>query len=235
MAASKKAYVPGRTALGEVHGQVRIAQQGLGVRAVLRVYRDADARRDHQRIHRELHRLAQRADQPLGHGAGVRGAAQVRQQHHELIAAEAGDIPGPRAIGGARRGGLAAVAQRAAQAVGDHAQQLVADRVAERVVDALEVVEIEIQHRQHALVVLGGLEGAHQTVARLLAIRQAGERIEVGQAHDAPLGAPLAAQARWSSGGFRADGTASAGTTACPRAAPGRRSRRDRRPSRPCR
>ena len=39
------------------------------------------------------------------------------------------------------------LAQRRAQPLGDAAQQLVADAVAERVVDRLEIVEAEHQHR----------------------------------------------------------------------------------------
>ena len=42
------------------------------------------------------------------------------------------------------------VAHAVAQPLGHHLEQLVADRMAERVVDALEVVEIEIEHRQAA-------------------------------------------------------------------------------------
>ena len=40
------------------------------------------------------------------------------------------------------------VTQAAAQPLGDHADQLVADRVAERVVDVLEVIEIDIEDRR---------------------------------------------------------------------------------------
>ena len=85
-------------------------------------------------------------------------------------------------------------AQRVPQSSGDQTQQLVADRMAERVVDSLEVVEIEIQHREHPLELLGRHQRARQAVAGLLTVRQAGESVEVGELHDAVLGAPFARQ-----------------------------------------
>src|SRR6202011_1458321 len=51
------------SALGEVHGQVGVAQQGLGVGTVLRIERDSDARRDDQGVRGKLDRFAQREDQ----------------------------------------------------------------------------------------------------------------------------------------------------------------------------
>ena len=56
----------------------------------------------------------------------------LRREHAELVAALADD----RVL----------VAHGRAQRVGDLAQQLVADRVAERVVDGLEAVEVEHEH-----------------------------------------------------------------------------------------
>jgi len=62
----------------------------------------------------------------------------------------------------------------------------------ERVVDPLEVVKIQIQHREGAIIFLRRLQRAHQPVMRLLAIGQTGQRIEVCEPDDASLGAPLA-------------------------------------------
>ena len=70
-----------------------------------------------------------------GHGRAVTVA--IVEHHHELVAA----VP-------ARRCPLAAAA---AQASGDLDQQLVADRMAERVVDVLEVVDVEEQERHLAI------------------------------------------------------------------------------------
>ena len=79
--------------------------------------------------------------------------------HHddELVAAEAGEH--------------VVVAQRRAQATGDRLQQLVADLVAEAVVDRLEVVEVDEQHGD--LAELGGREPVVEDVHQVRAVRQA--------------------------------------------------------------
>ena len=64
------------------------------------------------------------------------------------------------------------LAQRRAQPLGHRAQQLVARAVAERVVDGLEIVEAEHQHRD----LLGAAAAMHQHVVHLLA-----QQIAVGQ------------------------------------------------------
>ena len=63
----------------------------------------------------------------------VLGVRDALDQHGELVAAQA-------------RGGVRP-AQALVEARGGQAQQLVADLVAERVVDGLEVVEVDEQHR----------------------------------------------------------------------------------------
>ena len=60
------------------------------------------------------------------------------EQHHELVAAQAGDD--------------VALAQATGEARRDFLQQLVARLVAERVVDQLEAVEVDEQHRELTLV-----------------------------------------------------------------------------------
>ena len=76
----------------------------------------------------------------LQHALGDRDrvllVGDVLAQDRELVAAEAGDGLVP--------------AQRVAQALGDRDDQLVAGRVAEAVVDDLEAVEVEEQHRDVA-------------------------------------------------------------------------------------
>ena len=72
---------------------------------------------------------AQARDDALGQRAGLLGVAQGVLQHHELVAAEAGDDVG--------------AAHGRAQPVGDRAQQLVAAGMAQRVVDLLELVEVD--------------------------------------------------------------------------------------------
>ena len=79
----------------------------------------------------------QRIDQALGDPARGREIGRARQQHRELVAAQP-------------RHGVD-LAQRPLQPRTDLGQQQVADVMAERVVDVLEAVEVEQQHRhRHA-------------------------------------------------------------------------------------
>ena len=98
----------------------------------------------------------------------------------ELVAAEAAD--------------LAVVAHHRLQPVGDLAQQRVADRMAERVVDVLEAVEVD-QEQPAALAAMGRV--AQRLVERLAHHRpvgQAGQRIEAGEPRDFLLGPALLGQ-----------------------------------------
>ena len=97
--------------------------------------------------------------------ADVRGPGQHRL---ELVAAEPAD--------------LAVVAHHRLQPLGDLAQQRIADRVAERVVDVLEPIEIDHEQRA-ALLPVGRV--AQRLVERLShhrPIGQAGQRVEPRQA-----------------------------------------------------
>ena len=71
-----------------------------------------------------------------------------------------------------------------AQARPDFAQQQVADLVAERVVDVLEVVEVHQQHGDRPGRGRGG-ERRLQPRGEHRAIGQAGERVAIGEVHDA--------------------------------------------------
>ena len=83
---------------------------------------------------------ADRERDPVGEQLGV-VAARLRQDHRELVAADAaGDV---------------GRAHDAAHAVGDLGEHGVAAEVADPVVDPLEVVEVEHDHRDVALVAAG--------------------------------------------------------------------------------
>ena len=99
------------------------------------------------------------APQALGHGQRV-ALADPAQHQRELLAAEA-----DRRVVLARAG---------AQEVGEAAQDDVAGRVAERVVDALEVVEVADDERQRAA-------PAVEPVLEAAAVAQAGQRVELGE------------------------------------------------------
>ena len=106
----------------------------------------------------------ERVEDALGdHLGGRLGVGAVLQAHGELVAAEAGDH-----VAGAHAG---------AQALRDRDQQLVPDGVAERVVDRLEVVDVDEQHRQ--LRARAGERVAHAGDEQR-AVRQVGQRVVEG-------------------------------------------------------
>src|SRR3954471_11867769 len=81
------------------------------------------------------------------------------------------------------------VAQHRSQSLADAAQELVADAMAERIVDRLEMVEAEYEHRH----LLGVTAGAQQDVVHLLAqqiaVRQPGQAVMLGHESQPRLGA----------------------------------------------
>ena len=125
--------------LGPVHRDVGVAQQLLGGDPLAR--RDPDARRHASResacAAAERERLLERFEQALGDQLGAAGQRELLGDHDELIAAEP-----PERVG---------VAHDAVERSRDRLQQLVADAVPERVVDALEVVEVDEQRRDRRL------------------------------------------------------------------------------------
>jgi len=165
--------------LGAVHGGVGLAQQVFHALATLGEQRDANAARGAVEVGGNgVRRLQHRADL-LGHQQGrapgrFHVGGHVVHQHHELVAAQPGH-------GVAR-------AQLLCEALGHLHQQRIAHGVPARVVDLLEVVEVDIEHRPH----LGGIEGAVQGVFHAVEqhapVGQAGEAVEVRQLVRARLG-----------------------------------------------
>ena len=91
----------------------------------------------------------------------------ARRDHRELIAAEARD--------------QVVAAQGPAQALGDAANQLVADRVTEGVVDVLEVVEIDVEHRRGAASLPRLGDDRFEPLTEEDAIGQSAQRIVQGE------------------------------------------------------
>ena len=155
--------VPAAALLGGVHRDVGALDQRLHARAVRGVAGHADARVDLEREALDRERLAQAGEQLARDDVGVAGAAQLRQQHAELVAAEAGD----RVV----------LAERLLEAVRDLLQQAVARVVAERVVDLLEVVEVDQHHGRGDVRAAPGGDRLLDAVAEERAVGQAGERV----------------------------------------------------------
>ena len=160
--------------LGAVEGEVGVLEQRVRVLPVLREQGDADAGGDMHLVAVELERGGERAQDLGRQGRGVGGLRELGLHQRELVAAE----PGQGVAG----------ADRARDPAGHRAQQLVADRMAERVVDLLEAVEIEEEDRGHATFAAGMGQGLAEPVEQQGAVRQAGQRVVQGQPPDARLG-----------------------------------------------
>ena len=94
----------------------------------------------------------------LGHGSG--------HQHGELVAADPERAVGP--------------AQRAPQQLGDLGQGLVADGVAGRVVDELEVVEVDQDERDQVTVAPDGVQLAIELLLERPVVAEPRERVDEG-------------------------------------------------------
>ncbi|MNN23892.1 hypothetical protein D3C81_1373030 [compost metagenome] len=112
-----------------------------------------------------LERRGETVEKFGGDVVGIAGLLQARQQDNEFVTPQA-------------RHGID-VTQLLLEAHGNALEQQVADRVAEAVVDVLEAVEVEEQHRALAAVFLLAVERRQQAAFEQRAVRQAGQRVVV--------------------------------------------------------
>ena len=127
--------VAGATAhLCPVHRRVRVPQHVLGALVARARQRDADADAGEHLGPPHLQRGGHLLVNSLGHARGVRLGADVVEQDGELVTAE----PRERIAG----------ANAALEPARRRAQDLVTDRVPEAVIDRLETIEIEVEHRE---------------------------------------------------------------------------------------
>ena len=111
----------------------------------------------------EHDRLLQRGDDALGDLVGNVGVVEILDEHGKLVASEA------------RRG--IALSQTRRESFADDAQQVVAREVAEAVVDGLEVVEVDEQHRELAALAFQPRRRVVDPVAEERLVGQSGQRI----------------------------------------------------------
>ncbi len=150
--------------LGPVHRDVRVAQEFLGHGVISRG--DPDARGHAHAglfVRAELEWLLERVEHALGDELGPCRQREALGDHDELVPAQA-----PQRIG---------AAYGAVEPCGDRSQQFVADAVAERVVDGLEVVEIDEQRRHRRLGATRAREHLLDTIQDQCAVRQPGQRV----------------------------------------------------------
>jgi hypothetical protein len=139
-------------AVGDVHRRVGVAEQLVGVGGAAALdHRDAEARAQRQLLAAHGQRPGQAGEDALGRVGDLLCSLDVLEEDRELVAAEA------------RRG--VARAHARGQALGDLDENLVAGRVAERVVDRLGVVQVGEQHGDPAPL-RGGSARPHGARAR---------------------------------------------------------------------
>ena len=163
--------------LGEIHRHVGVLGQRLHVGAVGRIHRDADRGRGVALVAAELQRLAQHRQQLAGDALDLVTFGGFFQDDDEFVAAEPRhDVAGT---------------QRVAQPAADFHQQHVAGVMAQRIVDDLEAVEIDEQHRKLPLIALRGVDRPAQQAVEHLAVRQMGQAVVRGQIFDPLVGPGL--------------------------------------------
>ena len=157
--------------LAEVEPDVGHLDEGVLRSSVGREGPDPDADRDEGTGIADLVRggLRHGRPDPLGDRLGL-GPIEARQDHGELVA--------PVAVG------PIAVAQRPDDRLGHRAQERVPGRVAVRVVERLERVEVHHQQRQARAVV--GRDGLAELALECAVVAQAGQRVELGPDLDRP-------------------------------------------------
>ncbi len=151
--------------LGAVHREVGVAQQVVLVGAVARVDGHADGGADRHLLALAHQRRAHRSDHPSGQDLCVLRAAHAGLQDRELVAAE------PRH----RVAGL----HQAGEALARGDEYLVAEMVAERVVDRLEAVEVDEVQRERAVAPTPPRQRLAQPLSQQRPVRQVGQRVVV--------------------------------------------------------
>ena len=152
--------------LCRIQREVGVHEQVLGVVGVDRIDGDAGAGARKDRGAVEIDRLVDARKDALGDAVDVLAGAGARQDHDELVAAEPdAEVRGAAGI---------------AHALGGHDQHVVAGGVAERVVDLLEAVEVELQHGQPLAAPVRALDQRVEMVGEEGAVVQAGQPVMDG-------------------------------------------------------
>ena len=149
-------------ALGVVHREVGLAEKRIGDAAGLR-HGDTDGRRDGDVFAGDREAAAQSGEDSVARGGDLAGVVDVLEQDGELVAAEA------------RHGVFAS--DGGADAAPDLDEDVVAGRVAEQVVDALEAVEVAEQHGEPAAAPLLHIDACSHAVHEQGTVREAGQRV----------------------------------------------------------
>ena len=134
-----------RDAARGAHRSLGAAQEQVERCAVAREHADAGVHGNFDVVTFDRERLAQRCADRLDRHFRRNGRSADARQHHELVAGETSEHVAAR--------------EHAAQTLGQQAQHLIADLVAERVVDRLEAVDVEHRDRERRAGAVRGGDG----------------------------------------------------------------------------
>ena len=152
---------------------VGMAQQGVGVSVVHRKQGDANTGRSQQPVPVHLHGLCHLSQQALERAVTFFRLLQALHQHHEFIAAQAGN-------------GVI-IAQYAFDALGDFHQIPIADGMAQLIVDGFEAVQVQIAQGKQGVFAAAAGDGQPHAVGQQGAVGDTRHRIEIGQIFQFPL------------------------------------------------
>ncbi len=155
-----------------VEGEVGAHDHRVDIRTACLGQHRPGAGLDAQAVACDIHVAVQLPEDAVQYAGEAFRLAHVVEEHHELVAAETAD--------------LHVFAVEPVQPLGDGIDQPVSDGMAERVVDALEVVKIEDHQRDVPGLVTAGHVLRHELV-EIGAVRQAGEAVIARHETDALL------------------------------------------------
>ena len=161
--------------LGVVHGQIGATQQFVDGLALTPKHHNADAGRAVQGLALQLIRLGQAVQYLFTHVQSASVgllfvAAQALDQHHEFVTAQARQ--------------RVSLAHAALQPFRHLNQQLVPLVMALRVVQGLEVVQVQVQQCRIGARTVRRRHGTRQAVVQQTPVGLPGQRVEVGQLLD---------------------------------------------------
>ncbi len=161
--------------LGRIERHVGLLEQLVGIGAVGRRHGNADRGANIETVTIHFERLCYRPKQALREPFGVLPVIGAGLHHDEFVAAKARD--------------QVARPNNGAKPLCNLLQQLVADRMAERIVDGLEAVEVDQLQRDVALAATHGAKQAAELFVELNPVREPREVVIAREIGDALLGA----------------------------------------------
>ncbi len=171
----EEAMGPAPVGLGAIHRQIGILDELLQIGAVARSQCDAYAGIGRELMAEALIRLPDRLVNSCNEFHDIVDVADICLNDRELVATKPRDKIG--------------LPDAAPEASGHDLQQLIADMMPERIVDALELVDVDIKQRE-LLAPAGSPQFAFDLFAEQHPVRQIGQRVIMREVGDLLVGAP---------------------------------------------